>query len=149
MTLNNLSISCDGSQMPFSTSDADIVYFDRMYQLPSPEQIKLGLDMNNFLSVQSGNKSVKANEYNSISIGGLTANSTYVIFATLSTNQNGMDIYSLKDEIAQMVVQTLSKQPLTVSAGSDSILLFPEVLMVCFNAFNTVDCILISELSSI
>lgn len=109
MALNELSISCDGSQMPFSSSEADIVKFERMYQLPSPEQVKMGLDMNNFKPWASGNVAVKADQYTAIEIKGLRENSTYAVFAILHTTKNDMDIYSLKNETVQMVIQTLSK----------------------------------------
>jgi hypothetical protein len=109
MALNELSISCDGSQMPYSTAEADIVSFVRMYQLPSPEQVRMGLDMNNFKPVASGHLDVKAHEYSAIEIKGLADNSTYAVFAVLYTSKNDMDIYSLKNETAQMVVKTLSR----------------------------------------
>lgn len=86
---------------------ADIVAFDRMYQLPSPEQVVQGLDMNNFKPWTSGSMVLKAHEYNKLVINKLSENSTYAIFAVLSTSKDGMDIYSLKEETVQMVVKTL------------------------------------------
>ena len=62
MTLNDLSISCNGSLVNTTNLTADIVSFDRMYQLPSPEQVKMGLDMNNYKAWTSGKSELKANE---------------------------------------------------------------------------------------
>lgn len=79
-----------------------------MYQLPSPEQLKQGLDMNNFKPWASGKIDLKANEYAKLVIDKLTENSTYVVFAALHTTLNGTGIYSLKEETFQAVVKTLS-----------------------------------------
>lgn len=112
MSVNNLSISCNGSVIPSTNHTGDIVAFDRMFQLPSPEQIKLGLDMNNFKPWAAGKLDLKANEYSKLVVDGLSENSTYAIFAALHTTSAGMDIYSLKTETVQLVVKTLSRPPL-------------------------------------
>ena len=113
MALNNLSIACNGSQIPATNLTADVVAFDRMYQLPSPEQVKLGLDMNNFKPWAAGKMDLKAHEYASLVVDKLIENSTYAIFATLHATKDGMDIYSLKEETVQLVVKTLSKLALS------------------------------------
>ena len=109
--------------MPFSNSESDIVAFSRMYQLPSPEQIKLGLDMNNFKPLAAGKVDAKAHEYSALEITGLNANSTYAIFVALHTQKDGEDLFSLKDETAQIVVQTLGTLLVTSRnrSGKDSI----------------------------
>jgi hypothetical protein len=109
MPLNDLSISCNGSIIPSTNLTADIVSFDRMYQLPSPEQVRSGLDMNNFKPWSKGKADLKAHEYASVTVDGLSENSTYAVFAVLSTTKDGLDIYSLKEETVQLVIKTLSK----------------------------------------
>lgn len=113
MSLNELSLFCDGSQMPLSSDKQDIVAFNRLYQLPTPHQVKVGIDMNNFKVVTSGSLAISKDTYTSLQVKGLTSNSTFAFFAVLNTikNVDGVDhqIYSLKEETVQMVVKTLSR----------------------------------------
>lgn len=109
MTLNGLSITCNGSLIPKTNLTGDIVAFERLAQLPAPEQVKLGVDMNNFLAASSGKLDLKAHEYATLTATKLVENTTYVIFTALHATKDGMDIFSLKEEAAQIVVKTLGK----------------------------------------
>lgn len=110
--LNVLSLDCDGAKMPISSNQEDIVAFNRLYQLPSPDQIKKGVDMNNFKVVSAGKVQVSAHAYASVEVTGLKTNSTYAFFAALNAQKesNGKkhELFSLKNETIQVVVKTLS-----------------------------------------
>lgn len=109
--LNVLSLECDGAKMPLSSKEEDIVAFDRLYQLPAPEQVKRGVDMNNFKVVAAGKVSVTAHNYASVEVTGLKTNSTYAFFAALhkqkEANGKTHELFSLKNETVQVVVKTL------------------------------------------
>ena len=102
--------------MPFTTLNQDIVLFDRLYQLPSPLQVKNGLDMNNFKPFSSGQVSVKANQYVSVTVSGVSTNTTFAMFAVLYTKDGNDDLFSLKEETVQLVVQTLRRFFVTLSS---------------------------------
>ena len=102
--------------MPFTTLNQDIVLFDRLYQLPSPLQVKNGVDMNNFKPFSSGQVSVKANQYVSVTVSGVSTNTTFAMFAVLYTKDGNDDLFSLKEETVQLVVQTLRRFFVTLSS---------------------------------
>jgi hypothetical protein len=114
--MNSLSISCDGSAMPFTNKVEDIVLFNRLYQLPSPLQVMNGLDMNNYKVYASGKQSMRAHEYSSVTVSGVTTNTVFAMFAVLHSKDGDDDIFSLKEETVQLVVKTLSRLQSNVSA---------------------------------
>jgi len=109
--LNALSLECDGAQMPVSSLEADVVAFDRLYQLPAPEQVFRGVDMNNFKVVAAGKQQASAHAYLAVEVAGLKTNSTYAFFAVLHAAREASgqthQLFSLKNETVQLVVKTL------------------------------------------
>ena len=52
--ISDLSLKCSGQSMPLSSSESVATRFYNMFAIPSGEQIKNGLDMNNYKAPVSG-----------------------------------------------------------------------------------------------
>ena len=89
--MNYLSITCDGSKIATANRSDDA------------QQLKLGLDMNNYKAQIFGNITVDSiDSYSTIEIEGLETGITYVAFFGLEAEIDGKAAFSLKNETKQM-----------------------------------------------
>ena len=72
--------------------------------------------MNNFKVIKNGSIDLSSHNYGSLTIQGLKPNYTYVMFAALYKEQNGQQLYSLKEETLQVVLRTLCRNDSNLSA---------------------------------
>ena len=103
--------------------------FTRLYELPTAEQIMEGRDMNNFKAAVVGTKDLSGQDsYSSLQILDLKPKTVYAIFFSLSIEQDGFTLTSLKDDTVAMIIETLDPKvynntPLTYLAASLTALL--------------------------
>lgn len=108
--MNYLSIDCNPVSLPESKEPKDIVKFTRLFELPTAEQVKAGLDMNNYKAEIVGSvDALGADTYTDFNITGLNPETTYVAFFALEAQMNGVNAMSDKNSTIALTFTTLSK----------------------------------------
>ena len=95
--------------MPETSDSGDIVKFSRLYEIPTPDQIKNKLDMNNYPATAGGSQEIIANTYSKLEMTDLQPGVIYAFFIIVESEMSGYPIYTNKDDTLQFVIKTLSK----------------------------------------